>query len=233
MSVSDDFYNNLLANSADAKRLISLERLKTACDALEKQPKASEYTVADIGRYCERQWGGPKSQSIRNAPDVLKKYVELRITEHTEKLGPQPNQPSIGKRQLNMADPAIAQQQFQLALAEIHQLKAEVARLKADVQNYAPLTPDQLVSLAKSGAGEPYQATVRAAAPAEVVTAICTLFDKQRLRGCELILDANGYLVNEVTGNELLPADAVLALKRFAEEVKRISQGTLTESNSG
>lgn len=216
MGVSEEFYNNLLANSTDAKRLTSLERLRTACDALEKQPKASAYSVADVGRHCERQWGGPKAQSIRNARDVLEKYVKLRIAEHTEKLGPRAGSHPSGRRLLNLADPAVAQQQFQLALAEIDQLRAEVARLKVDVQNYAPLTPDQLVSLAK-GDETTGRGPAQVVPPADVLSAIDALLDPQRLRGCELVVDAHGYLVNEVTGNELLSAGAILALRRFAD----------------
>ena len=216
MNVSSAFYENILADSVDSKRVTSLTRLRAACDALDKEKKTSAYTVADIGRYCELHWNGPKVQSIRNSPNILEKYVKLRIAERAENLGLMATVNSSEKRQLNLTDPSIAQQQFQLALAEIEQLKAEITRLKVDVSNYSPINPDELLTLA-----EPPQnshAITQFAQHTEVLDAIRHLFDRQRLRRCELVLDSNGYLINEVTGNELLPASAVSTLKRLIGE---------------
>jgi hypothetical protein len=211
-SVSQQFYANVVENSSDAKRLVSLERIKAACDALEKQTKAKAYTVADIGRHCDHQWGGPKAQSIRNAPDVLEKYVKLRAAEFAERLTATPNATN-GKKGLNLADPALAQQQYMLALAEVAQLTKEVARLKVDIGLYAPMTTDQLLEAAKNGGPAESSVEVLSAIPADVLSAIRSLFNPDRLRGCELSLDPNGYLINEVSGNELLTASEVSSLK--------------------
>lgn len=214
MNVSRNFYENILAGSVDSKRATSLTRLKAACDELDKDTKTSVYTVADVGRYCELHWKGPKVQSIRNAPDVLEKYTKLRIAERAERLALRPPLTYSGKRQLNLMDSSVAQQQFQLALAEIEQLKAEVTRLKVDVSTYCPINPDDLLNLSESPDSS-FHGIAPLAQQAEVLAAIRHLFDRQRLRRCELVLDPNGYLVNEISGNELLPASAVSALKRL------------------
>lgn len=215
MSVSNDLYQNLIENSSGVKRQISLERLKEACDKLEKPVKAAVYTIADVGRFCERMWGGPKTQSIRNSPEVLERYVKVRIGEFTEKSGPRADQTSGGKKQLNLAEPAVAQQQYMLALAEIEQLRAEVSRLKADVSRYAPMTTDQLIEACKLGGPSsvvPPEEAWRISPDA--IKAIDTLLDTQRLKACELTLD-HGHLVNEVNGNVLLAKDEVEALRQL------------------
>lgn len=211
--VSQQFYENLVENSIDAKRVVSLERIKEACDALEKQAKSKTYTVADIGRYCERQWGGPKSQSIRNAPEVLEKYVKIRITEHSEGLSLTPNSSLKNRKALNFSDPSLAQQQYMLALAEIEQLKKTIFRLKADVDRYAPLTTDQLLVAAKNGGPNQTEIIAMPAVSIATVNALKSLFDVSKLGECELSFDKNGFLINDVTGNALLTASEVVALK--------------------
>lgn len=211
-TVSQQFYENILANSAKEKRIVSLGRIKAACDAIEKQSKTKPYTVADVGRYCENKWGGPKTQSIRNAADVLEKYVKLRMSEHADGLSGLPEVAS-GKKGLNLADPALAQQQYMLAMAQIEQLIGEVARLKVDVGRYAPLTTDQLLEAAKNDGLDNSHVEVLPAISSHVRNAIRLLFNPERLRSCELLIDQNGYLIHDVSGNELLNADDVVALK--------------------
>jgi len=212
ISVSQQFYENVVANSSEPKRLASLDRIKSACDALEKLSKADSYTVSDIGKYCEKEWGGPKAQSIRNAPDVLERYAKLRIAEHSDGLAAKPAT-THGKKSLNLADPALAQQQYMLALSEIEQLTKEVGRLKVDIGLYAPLSPGQLLDAAKNGGMSGNVVEVFPAVSADAANAIKSLFDPSRLRGCELSIDGNGYLINEVSGNELLTAHEVNAIK--------------------
>lgn len=77
MNPSQQFYENLLQNTQKTKRLLSLGRVKDACDFLDKRFKTKIFTVADVGRYCQEHWGGPKTQSIRNSIDILERYVKL------------------------------------------------------------------------------------------------------------------------------------------------------------
>lgn len=69
-------FQSLLSRSDNPRARQSLERIKEACDFLE----ASKATVTptSVARYCESRWGGPKSQSIRNAADTLFAYVQAR-----------------------------------------------------------------------------------------------------------------------------------------------------------
>jgi len=72
----ETLFQNLLSGLGNPRARQSLERIKEACDFLE----ASKATVTptSVARYCESRWGGPKSQSIRNAADTLFAYVQAR-----------------------------------------------------------------------------------------------------------------------------------------------------------
>lgn len=215
MTVSQQFYENVVANTTEPKRLTSLERVKGACDALDKQSKTKSFNLADVGRYCEKQWGGPKTQSIRNSTDILERYVKLRIAEHAESLAMSPNASIPEGKGLNLADPALAQQQYMLALAEIEQLRREVTRLKADVDHYAPMTTEQLLAMVR-GDEEP-AVELLPALPRPALDAIRTLLDPEKLQQCELVIDQHNYLVHEISGNELLSASQVAALQTLIE----------------
>lgn len=82
MRVSTSFYETVVTNSEGVARVKSMQRIRTACDSLEKKGAPAQYTIADVGRYCEQRWGGPKAQSIRNSPAVLARYIRLRIAEY-------------------------------------------------------------------------------------------------------------------------------------------------------
>lgn len=125
-----------------------MSRIRAACDALDKG--ACAYTIADVGRYCERRWGGPKAQSIRNKPDVLARYIRLRIAEHTLR-GSNSEQASPANVHLDLSDALKAQEQYLLALAEIETLRREVSRLRVRLDGYTSEFADELVDLTFSG----------------------------------------------------------------------------------
>lgn len=212
MNASQQFYDNLLLNTQETKRLLSLGRVKDACDFLDKQYKTKIFTVADVGRYCQEQWGGPKTQSIRNSIEILERYVKLRIAEHATSLSISQSSIVTGKSNLNLANPALAQQQYMLALAEIEQLRNEVARLKADVQRYMPLTTDRLLATARGDAVISKALEPSVALPQCALDAIRTLLDPEKLHQCEMVIDRHNYLIHEISGNELLNAKQVGSL---------------------
>lgn len=72
----ETLFQNLLAGLTNPRARESLVRIKEACDFLD----ASKATITptSVARYCDSRWGGPKSQSIRNAADTLFAYVQAR-----------------------------------------------------------------------------------------------------------------------------------------------------------
>lgn len=148
MGISEVFYSNLIANTRDPQRIASLKRIHAACNALEKGA-AQAYTIADVGRYCELHWGGPKAQSIRNSSDVLAKYIRLRAAEHLRRAA---GDGERGRTEggLDLSDPEKAQHQFLMALAEIERLKQEVSRLRLRAEGYSPTIAEELVALASA-----------------------------------------------------------------------------------
>lgn len=213
MNESDQFYENLLMNTTESTRLLSLKRLKDACDFFCNNKKSKAFTLADIGRYCETTWGGPKTQSIRNSTDVLERYVKLRIAEHSTSLSLSPSEMASANNSLNLANPAIAHQQYMLALAEVEQLRQEVSRLKVDIKRYTPLTTDQLLAAAGRDSVVSIILESSGGLPLAALEAIRTLLDPARLSQCEMVIDHHNYLVHEISRNELLSANQVASLQ--------------------
>lgn len=78
-SVSAEIYHRLI-DEIDNKRLYeSVKRVKAACDFLSAT--RSRITPTSVGHYCADRWGGPKSQSIRNANTTLFAYLKARSAE--------------------------------------------------------------------------------------------------------------------------------------------------------
>ena len=72
----DDIFKGLLEAASNPRQKGSLQRVKEACDFLEESKAA--ITPTSVGNYCNRQWKGPKPQSIRNSKDFLFVYVRAR-----------------------------------------------------------------------------------------------------------------------------------------------------------
>lgn len=146
MRVSINFYESVIANSEGAARIKSMQRIRAACDSLEKKCGQVQYTIADVGRYCEQRWGGPKAQSIRNSPAVLARYIRLRIAEHVM-TSSHAAYPVV--EPLDLADATRAQEQYLLALAEIERLHREIAKCRARIDGYREDVADELVEMSK------------------------------------------------------------------------------------
>jgi len=146
MKIAEAFYDRLIAHTRDRQRATSLQRIRAACDDIEREH--AEYTVADVGRYCVQRWGGPKAQSIRNSTSVLLKYIRLRIAEHVHGTG----LPAAADELPDLSNPVDVQHQFLLALGEIAQLKREVSRLRLRLEGYEPSHVEELVAITSPSA---------------------------------------------------------------------------------
>jgi hypothetical protein len=76
---SEKFYRSIIGGDYDSRLKKSLEYIKEVCDEAEKH--GGRIYVGRIGRLCREQFGGPAAQSIRNQPDTLKRYVDIRAAE--------------------------------------------------------------------------------------------------------------------------------------------------------
>lgn len=76
---SAELYIRRIEQTTNKRLLESFERVRAACDFLESSRAA--ITPTSVGRYCAERWGGPKSQSIRNAGDTLFAYLKARAAE--------------------------------------------------------------------------------------------------------------------------------------------------------
>lgn len=149
MRVSTSFYETVVTNSEGVARIKSMQRIRTACGSLEKAGSQEQYTIADVGRYCEQRWGGPKAQSIRNSPAVLARYIRLRIAEHMLACS---ESMRSDVEPLDLSDANKAQEQYLLALGEIEKLERDIARYRARIDGYRDDVAEELVEILKKQA---------------------------------------------------------------------------------
>lgn len=77
--ITDDIFEAMAASINNPRLKQSLERVKDACDFLERSQVAISPTA--VGSYCTDRWKGPKTQSIRNSQDILFRYLQTRMAK--------------------------------------------------------------------------------------------------------------------------------------------------------
>jgi len=198
-------YHQLLEQSTNPRQRTSLERIKAACDFLDAN--GLKVSPASVERYClDRQWDGPKAQSIRNSKDVLMRYLQLR----------QSSQKWSKPTKTGSGEPEIADESLrayvQLLREERDQAVAEKTRIEAGLRKLPGISVDQLLRGAADGgaivgtAGSP-------GIPPGLRDALKALLDDGRLEACGLEL-VKGRLRQVTTKNVLLEKqhlDAVTA----------------------
>jgi hypothetical protein len=137
MKISETIFNDLKSTAKSQQRLQSLENIKKVCDILD-DARAS-ITPASVGRVCQKQYGGPKSQSIRNSPDELLKYIRARSNEQVL-----PNS-EAKKTEMEIEDPRV-KAFVSLLQEELYQERAAKKRMIAALRNLYPLDIDELIS---------------------------------------------------------------------------------------
>ncbi|KAA9176479.1 hypothetical protein [Delftia tsuruhatensis] len=184
-------YCQLLDQSTNPRQRTSLERIKAACDYLDAN--GLKVSPASVERYClDRQWDGPKAQSMRNSKNVLMRYLQLR--QSSQKW----HKPAkAGSGEPDIADESI-RAYVQLLREERDQAVAEKARIEAGLRKLPGISVDQL--LRGTAEGGP---TVASATPPELRDALKTLCDSGRLEACGLEL-FKGRLRQVTTKNVLL-----------------------------
>jgi len=199
-------YNELLSATLNPRQRESLERISKACDYLEEQ--GLRITPSAVERYCvERDWGGPKAQSIRNS-EALSKLLKLRCSGQTVRQD----------RKATKSPPLIADQTLrayvQLLEEERDQAKAARSRIEAGLRTIPGVPIDDLIRL---GFGE--KPLIREEQPSAklnsvAIEAIQLLLTDARLSECGLQLYKD-RLRQSLTGNVLLEKRHVEALRKL------------------
>ncbi|MHC6052216.1 hypothetical protein ACYT84_10710 [Ralstonia solanacearum] len=117
--VSAALYARLIEEATNKRLRESLERIKEACDFLESARAAM--TPTSVGKYCIDRWGGPRSQSIRNADKTLFAYVKARSSEQVL---------PVASHNAHSFEPAIQDETIRAYVALIKAERDEAVRAK-------------------------------------------------------------------------------------------------------
>lgn len=204
----DTVYAELTAASPNARQRESLERIKKACDYLEEQ--GLKISPSAIERYCiDRDWEGPKAQSIRNSKLVLHRYVQLRQSGQTLSV----------RRDKATAEPLIADETLrayvQLLKEERDQAIAARQRIEAGLRSIPGIPVDDLIRVGFGGKPSLPNATKEnAPLPVAAREALEMLFKTDHLSNCGLQMHKD-RLRQALTGNVLLEKHHVVALRNL------------------
>jgi len=138
------FYRSLWESTSSSRFKLSLERVSSACDALEKQ--RSPITIAAVGHHCESAHGGPKIQSIRNSKNSLALYIRLRAAEQLgtkSRLLTDNGRPAIESASLNAYVTTLE--------IQLEEANAELRRVREGVRQLKPLDPQGIGNLLDGG----------------------------------------------------------------------------------
>lgn len=208
----DNTYESLLERVTNPRQRASLERLKAACDYLDSN--GLKITPTTVEGYClDRNWDGPKAQSIRNSKDVLLHYIEIRRSGQTVHK----------KRKNEKGEPDIADESLrayvQLLKQERDQAIAAKARIEAGLRTVPGIQVDDLLRSALTGTplapAIPPQGLSDAARQG-----LRALLDGARLASCSLEL-FKGRIRHQTTRNVLLEKAEVEAIQSALSSITR------------
>lgn len=135
---SEKLYRSAIDGDYDPRLKESLERIKAVCDEIEKH--GGRLYVGRVGKLCQEQFGGPAAQSIRNKPDTLKRYVDLRAAEQL--LPTKTGQKDNG---VKISDPKT--RAYVLLLEEkVRDYEEQIRILKKLFEKITPVEIDKLIS---------------------------------------------------------------------------------------
>lgn len=146
--ISETIFRELNSTSKSELRRKSLASIKEACDLLDSGK--ARITVASIGRICQKQYGGPKSQSIRNSTDLMR-YVKARAEEQTlHKMNVRESADLVITDQKTKAFVAILQE-------ELYEARQAKTRIISAIRNLHGIDIDKLVAQQFNGNKQPQE----------------------------------------------------------------------------
>ncbi len=203
----ENLYLQLLGSSDNPRQRESLERIKKACTYLEQQ--GLKISPSAIERYClDRDWKGPKAQSIRNSK-TLKLYVDTLQSGQILDI----NRSKVSKTPL-IADETV-RAYVNLLEEERDQAIAARNRIEAGLRSIPGISIDDLI---RTGFSDISTNALSIKAPTQIPqiaqAAIQVLFDPQHLNDCGLQMHKD-RLRQVITGNVLLEKNHVIALRKL------------------
>lgn len=143
-SQSEECYRSVINGNYDSRLKRSLENIKAVCD--EGEQHGARIYVGRIGKLCKEKFGGPAAQSIRNKPDTLKRYIDLRAAEQVL-----PARGGQKESKLNISDPKT--RAYVLLLEEqLRDARETISILKRLLERITPVEIDRLIADAFSNA---------------------------------------------------------------------------------
>jgi len=133
---SDQLYSKLYDSAVSKKKKTSISNIKKACDVLAS--KYNKLSPASIGTYCEKAWGTPREQSIRNNQD----YVQYIIARENER----PKVKVTDKEAPIVVNDQAVQAIIDMLQDEIKELKRSISNLKSGMRQIAPVDIDKFIS---------------------------------------------------------------------------------------
>jgi hypothetical protein len=141
---AERLYISIMEGDWDSRLKRSLERIKAVCDDTEKH--GGRIYVGRIGKLCQAQFGGPAAQSIRNQPDTLKRYVDLRSAGQTL-----PGRVGQGENRIKISDPKVRSYVLQLE-ERVRDSEEQIRVLKRLLGKITPVEIDKIIAAASSSA---------------------------------------------------------------------------------
>jgi hypothetical protein len=135
---SEKLYRSITGGNYDSRLKRSLENIKEVCDGIEK--RGGRIYVGRVGKLCREEFAGPAAQSIRNKPDTLKRYIDLRAAEQAL-----PIRAGQRENKLRISDPKL--RAYVLLLEEQARDSEERAKtLKKLLEKITPVEIDKLIA---------------------------------------------------------------------------------------
>lgn len=224
-SVGSELYARLIEEATNKRLRESIERVKSACDFLESARAA--ITPTSVGRYCAERWGGPKSQSIRNADKTLFAYLRARSAEQ------------VVPRKSRHADyePAIKDETIRAYVALIKAERDEAIRAKnriiAGLRTIPGIAVDDWIRDRHMNGSEngPIEEHKSRPLPGDARTAIETLLNAESLSAVGLEL-YRLRLRNATTNKVLLDKSQVEALLGLLKEERTETRPAVLDHDS-
>jgi hypothetical protein len=178
----EEEFKALYEAATNSRQQESLTRIKHACDYLENM--GIRLTPTSVERYCiDRQWGGPKAQSIRNSRDVLYRYLMLRQSKQRVTRGDvaKEQRPAIQDETLK-AYVHLLEQERDLALAAR-------SRIEAALRTIPGVHIDEVIAIGFTATPTHPMQTIKSGRPPipdELKSALLIILDEAHLTSCGL-----------------------------------------------
>jgi hypothetical protein len=139
---SEVFYQSVINGSYDPRLKESIKNIKAACDEIEQY--GGYISVGRVGKICKENYRGPATQSIRNKPETLKRYVNLRQAEQVL-----PKKTEHDNVKMKISDPKIRVYVLQLE-ERLDSCLKQIQGLKKLFSQLAPIEIDSIIAQAFS-----------------------------------------------------------------------------------